>query len=50
MSFQRFDSLEELYQHYPKKEKHWGKDYTGQKYNRLTFISRTLIKNNPIGQ
>ena len=40
MSFQRFDSLEELYQHYPKKEKHWGKDYTGQKYNRLTFISR----------
>ena len=40
MSFQRFDSLEELYQCYPKKEKHWGKDYTGQKYNRLTFISR----------
>lgn len=40
MSFQRFNSLEELYQHFPKKEKHWGKDYTGQKYNRLTFISR----------
>lgn len=40
MSFQRFDSLEELYQYFPKKEKHYGQDYTGQKYNRLTFISR----------
>lgn len=38
--FERFESLEELLKKYPKKEKHYGKDYTGEKYNRLEFITR----------